>query len=70
VILTCPTGLLEETELHDLAHRWVAMLKGLAAHTPDPGSGGHTPSDFTFVTLAQDEIDEFQIRLTDERGPR
>ncbi|MFD1120526.1 amino acid adenylation domain-containing protein [Sphaerisporangium aureirubrum] len=68
--LTCPSGLLDETALHDLAGAWAAMLTGLVAHTADPGSGGHTPSDFTFVALAQDEIDEFQIRLAGERGPR
>ncbi|MEO3808651.1 non-ribosomal peptide synthase/polyketide synthase [Sphaerisporangium sp. B11E5] len=68
--LTCPAGLLGETALHDLATGWAAMLTGLVAHTAGPGSGGHTPSDFTFVALGQDEIDEFQIRLAGERGQR
>ncbi|MET8014843.1 amino acid adenylation domain-containing protein, partial [Streptomyces sp. NPDC005266] len=75
VTLTCPKGLLDRAALDELAAGWVAMLTGLAAHTEDhpdgahPGSG-HTPSDFALVTLTQDEIDEFQIRLADEGGAR
>ncbi|MQA27332.1 MAG: amino acid adenylation domain-containing protein, partial [Micromonosporaceae bacterium] len=70
VTLTCPVGLFEESALHDLTQRWVAMLTGLARHAADPSSGGHTPSDFSFVALTQDDLDEFQLRLTDERGQR
>ncbi|MFE2431940.1 amino acid adenylation domain-containing protein [Streptomyces sp. NPDC059373] len=70
--LACPTGLLDRAALHELATGWVAMLTGLAAHTDDqdgaPRTSGHTPSDFALVALAQDEIDEFQIRLADEGG--
>jgi non-ribosomal peptide synthase protein (TIGR01720 family) len=68
--LTSPAGLLGIAALERLAAGWAAMLGGLAAHTADPGSGGHTPSDFSLVTLAQDEIDEFEIRLADERSAR
>nr|BFE29896.1 hypothetical protein GCM10010200_021470 [Actinomadura rugatobispora] len=70
VTLMSPAGLLEEAALDGLAESWAAMLGGLAAHTAEPGSGGRTPSDFTLVTLAQDEIDEFEIRLADERRTR
>ncbi|MFF4764786.1 amino acid adenylation domain-containing protein, partial [Streptomyces sp. NPDC001292] len=71
VTLTCPTGLLDEAALHELATGWVAMLTGLVAHTADPDgaarTGGHTPSDFTLVDLDQHEIDEFQIHLASEK---
>jgi amino acid adenylation domain-containing protein/non-ribosomal peptide synthase protein (TIGR01720 family) len=70
VTLTAPVGLLAEAELEELAAGWMAMLHGLVVHTADPGSGGHTPSDFALVALAQDEIDEFEasLRLRGESG--
>jgi nonribosomal peptide synthetase CepB len=58
--LTAPAGLLDEAVLRDLAERWVAMLRGLAAHAADPAAGGRTPSDFPLVALAQDQVDELQ----------
>ncbi|MFC5184123.1 non-ribosomal peptide synthetase [Actinomadura harenae] len=53
--------------LDDLADRWAAMLGGLAAHAAE-GGGGHTPSDFTLVSLGQDQIDELQSGLAGEFG--
>ncbi|MCP2343569.1 non-ribosomal peptide synthetase [Actinomadura rupiterrae] len=60
-------GLFTRADLDDLADRWAAMLAGLAAHTAD-GGGGHTPSDFSLVSLGQDQIDELQSGLAGEFG--
>jgi non-ribosomal peptide synthase protein (TIGR01720 family) len=60
VSLESPAGLLEIAELRELASGWVAMLTGLADHTADPGSGGHTPSDFPLTQISQDELEEFE----------
>jgi hypothetical protein len=50
----------------ELAAGWQAMLAGLAAHIDRPGTGGHTPSDFSLVTLAQHQIDELEAKLANE----
>ncbi|MEU6041874.1 amino acid adenylation domain-containing protein [Actinomadura sp. NPDC047616] len=68
--LSWPEDLLDEAEAGALAAGWTAMLTGLVAHTDGTGSGGHTPSDFPLVTLAQDMIDELEAEYTDERGTR
>ncbi|MFD4474910.1 amino acid adenylation domain-containing protein [Streptomyces sp. NPDC058471] len=39
---------------------WLDMLGGLAAHTTDPTAGGHTPSDFPLLGLAQSQIEELE----------
>ncbi|MEV6752603.1 amino acid adenylation domain-containing protein [Streptomyces sp. NPDC051214] len=39
---------------------WLDMLRGLAAHTTDPAAGGHTPSDFPLLGLAQSQIEELE----------
>ncbi|MFI2619034.1 amino acid adenylation domain-containing protein [Streptomyces sp. NPDC018584] len=54
-----PGRLLEDTDAERLGRAWADMLGGLAAHTVAPASGGHTPSDFPLLDLAQDEVDEF-----------
>jgi non-ribosomal peptide synthase protein (TIGR01720 family) len=68
VTLTAPAGLLGMSTLDELTGGWVAVLNGLVAHGADPGSGGHTPSDFSLVTLDQNEIDEFEFKLADDRS--
>ncbi|PZS13967.1 MAG: non-ribosomal peptide synthetase, partial [Pseudonocardiales bacterium] len=45
------TGLWAEPEVHELAQAWFTVLDLLVAHADQPGAGGHTPSDFTLVTL-------------------
>ncbi|QFG21430.1 non-ribosomal peptide synthetase [Actinomadura sp. WMMB 499] len=57
--LVAPAGVLGRSDLDALAAGWSAMLHGLAAHTADPRSGGHTPSDFPLAQISQDELDEF-----------
>ncbi|WP_416875121.1 amino acid adenylation domain-containing protein [Kitasatospora sp. SC0581] len=58
-VLESPAGLLGGAELADLAERWRAVLEGLVRHA-DEGSGGHTPSDFSLISLGQEDIDEFE----------
>ncbi|MFH9426614.1 amino acid adenylation domain-containing protein [Streptomyces sp. NPDC017529] len=53
-------GVLDEAAVQRVGHGWMAMLGGLAAHTTAPAAGGHTPSDFAFVDLDQEEVDEFE----------
>ncbi|MEV5594486.1 amino acid adenylation domain-containing protein [Streptomyces sp. NPDC052496] len=45
---------------------WLDLLAGLAAHTADPAAGGHTPSDFGLLDLAQGQIDELEAGFTDD----
>ncbi|MEV5976564.1 amino acid adenylation domain-containing protein [Streptomyces sp. NPDC052114] len=54
-----PAPLVPDTEAERLGRAWAEMLHGLADHTTAPASGGHTPSDFPLLDLAQDEVDEF-----------
>ncbi|MGW7078461.1 amino acid adenylation domain-containing protein [Streptomyces sp. NPDC054866] len=69
VTLTWPTGVMEETEVEDLARIWLDLLAGLAAHTTDPDpatgftAGGHTPSDFALLDLTQHEVDELEAEV-------
>ncbi|MFC8010339.1 amino acid adenylation domain-containing protein [Streptomyces cinereoruber] len=50
-------GLLDETEVRELAEAWFAALRALVTHLELPGAGGHTPSDLPLVALSQEEID-------------
>ncbi|MQY03035.1 non-ribosomal peptide synthetase [Actinomadura macrotermitis] len=69
IALAWPAGLLAEADAHALAGSWTAMLTGLAAHAAAPGSGGHTPSDFPLLALAQDQVEEFEaIAAQIEKG--
>ncbi|APY85021.1 non-ribosomal peptide synthetase [Streptomyces alfalfae] len=60
VTVSWPGRLLADTDAERLGRTWVDMLGGLASHTVAPASGGHTPSDFPLLDLAQDEVDEFE----------
>ncbi|MEV7194406.1 amino acid adenylation domain-containing protein [Streptomyces sp. NPDC093510] len=60
VTLSWPGHLVTEAEAEHLGRTWVEMLGGLADHTDAPAAGGHTPSDFPLLDLAQDEVDEFE----------
>ncbi|WP_078612810.1 non-ribosomal peptide synthetase [Streptomyces canus] len=53
-----PGGLLAEDDVRDLADTWFRALGALAACARRPGAGGHTPSDFPLVRLAQQDVDE------------
>ncbi|MGW0537132.1 amino acid adenylation domain-containing protein [Streptomyces sp. NPDC003032] len=58
--LACPEHLLAQTAARALVESWAAMLTGLATHAADPAAGGHTPSDFPLVTLAQSQVDKLE----------
>ncbi|MFE0179042.1 amino acid adenylation domain-containing protein, partial [Streptomyces sp. NPDC059002] len=60
VTLSWPDRLLSAADVEHIGRTWTRLLGGLAAHTDDPGAGGHTPSDFHLLDLEQDEIDQFQ----------
>ncbi|MET8685030.1 amino acid adenylation domain-containing protein [Streptomyces sp. NPDC004732] len=60
VTLSWPGHLVADAEAECLGRTWVELLGGLADHTDAPASGGHTPSDFPLLDLAQDEVDEFE----------
>ncbi|WP_433609984.1 amino acid adenylation domain-containing protein [Prescottella agglutinans] len=47
-------GVLSRAEVGEFADRWSAALREIAAATSD---GGHTPSDFPLVPLAQVDVD-------------
>ncbi|CAM5357910.1 amino acid adenylation domain-containing protein [Streptomyces chartreusis] len=54
-------------ELGRLGRAWQELLGGLAAHTEDPAAGGHTPSDFSLLDLAQSQIEELEAQLADDQ---
>ncbi|MGW7403973.1 amino acid adenylation domain-containing protein [Streptomyces sp. NPDC054833] len=66
VTLSWAGGLLEESEAERLGGLWLEMLHGLAAHTTDPAAGGHTPSDFPLLDLAQEEVDELESEFAED----
>ncbi|MFE2042289.1 amino acid adenylation domain-containing protein [Streptomyces sp. NPDC059477] len=53
--------------LERLGRVWHELLGGLAAHTDDPAAGGHTPSDFSLLDLAQSQIEELEAGLADDQ---
>jgi non-ribosomal peptide synthase protein (TIGR01720 family) len=64
--LSWPAALLDETDVQELGRTWLGLLSGLAAHTADPSSGGHTPSDFSLLNLDQDEVDDLEAEFADD----
>ncbi|WP_084337528.1 non-ribosomal peptide synthetase [Actinomadura oligospora] len=63
-ILTLSLGwlpeILGESEIDEIGRLWMDTLAGIAAHAEDPGSGGHTPSDFPLLALDQDQVEELE----------
>ncbi|MFF3327911.1 condensation domain-containing protein, partial [Streptomyces sp. NPDC002889] len=68
--LAWPGHLLDKEAVQDLVDGWAAMLNGVATHTTAAGSGGHTPSDFSLITLDQSQIDALENELADRGGAR
>ncbi|MEV2250526.1 amino acid adenylation domain-containing protein [Streptomyces sp. NPDC050147] len=67
--LAWPSGLLPAADADRLGLGWLDLLAGLAAHTmADPAAGGHTPSDFPLLDLAQDEVDDLESEFADDRA--
>ncbi|MBL1120827.1 AMP-binding protein, partial [Streptomyces sp. 110] len=67
--LAWPQHLHHTDDMRRLADGWLAMLTGLATHTTGSG-GGHTPSDFSLITLDQSQIDALEAELADKGGAR
>ena len=61
-------GLLGDADAERLGAAWLELLAGLAAHTEDPDAGGHTPSDFPLLDLAQNQIEELEAAFADEQS--
>ncbi|WP_345618107.1 amino acid adenylation domain-containing protein, partial [Streptomyces ziwulingensis] len=62
-----PAQALGPGALERLGRAWHELLGGLAVHTDDPAAGGHTPSDFSLLDLAQSQIEELEASLADDR---
>jgi amino acid adenylation domain-containing protein/non-ribosomal peptide synthase protein (TIGR01720 family) len=62
-VFAWPSEVFGEADIAALADLWTEALEGLHAHAAQPGAGGHTPSDFPFVTLDQDEVDDFEASV-------
>lgn len=58
--LEAPAELIGHQALADLGYRWLDMLHGFVAHVARSEGGGHTPSDFSLVSLGQEDIEEFE----------
>ncbi|WP_407562711.1 amino acid adenylation domain-containing protein [Streptomyces sp. 184] len=68
VSLSWAGGLLDDADAERLGGAWLELLAGLAAHTEDPAAGGHTPSDFPLLDLAQNQIEELEAAFADEQS--
>jgi non-ribosomal peptide synthase protein (TIGR01720 family) len=69
--LAWPEHLLTESAARALLDGWAAMLTGMVEHVSRPESGGgHSPSDFSLITIDQTQIDELETGLADEWSAR
>ncbi|MCX5046733.1 amino acid adenylation domain-containing protein, partial [Aldersonia sp. NBC_00410] len=59
------SGVLDETDVTELAHLWGHVLAELAAHAAEPDAGGLTPSDVPLVSLTQTQLDTLHQRYPD-----
>ncbi|MGW6020536.1 amino acid adenylation domain-containing protein [Streptomyces sp. NPDC055099] len=64
ITLSWPSALLDDADAAELGRAWEQVLGGLAAHTADPDSGGHTASDFPLLGLAQHTVAELEAAET------
>ncbi|MCF1598955.1 amino acid adenylation domain-containing protein [Streptomyces muensis] len=62
---TWADGVLDETEVRELAGLWFQALEGLVTHSRNPEAGGLTPSDVSLSSITQDEIEAFEAELDD-----
>ncbi|MFE0250281.1 amino acid adenylation domain-containing protein [Streptomyces sp. NPDC059010] len=63
-----PAGVLDDAAARRIGQAWLDTLSALAAHTAGPAAGGHTPSDFPLLDLAQSQIEELEAGFTDDRA--
>ncbi|QLY29808.1 amino acid adenylation domain-containing protein [Nocardia huaxiensis] len=52
--------LLGERQVREFAGLWAQALAGITEHARRAGAGGHTPSDFPLVSVAQAQIDGWE----------
>ncbi|MEU1457302.1 amino acid adenylation domain-containing protein [Streptomyces avermitilis] len=70
ITLTWHPAVLDDAAADRLGRLWLDLLAGLAAHTTHPAAGGHTPSDFPLIELAQDEVEQFEAIAAELEGGR
>jgi nonribosomal peptide synthetase CepB len=70
ITLSWAGRLLGEADADRLGRTWLAVLQGLADHTTSPDAGGHTPSDFPLLDLAQHQIEELEAAFGQGHRPR
>ncbi|WP_126900393.1 non-ribosomal peptide synthetase [Streptomyces sp. WAC 01325] len=66
--LSRPARVLADDGADSLGRIWLALLRGLAAHSDRPSVGGHTPSDFPLLDLDQDEVERLEAIAADLEG--
>ncbi|MFG1664160.1 amino acid adenylation domain-containing protein [Streptomyces sp. Y7] len=66
--LSRPARVLADGAVESLGRIWLALLRGLAAHSDHPAVGGHTPSDFPLLDLDQDEVEQLEAIAADLEG--
>ncbi|MFE1593320.1 amino acid adenylation domain-containing protein [Nocardia sp. NPDC058705] len=54
-------GVVDESDVRELAQGWVAALTAVARHTQDPAAGGLTPADVALVRVSQSELDRWRV---------
>ncbi|NMN98108.1 non-ribosomal peptide synthetase [Antrihabitans stalactiti] len=57
-----PETLLDRGDVDEFADLWLAALAQVARHAQSSTAGGHTPSDFTLVDVAQRDIEVWEAR--------
>ncbi|MDN0201128.1 non-ribosomal peptide synthetase [Streptomyces sp. S.PNR 29] len=70
ITLSWAGRLLGEADADRLGRTWLAVLRGLADHTTSEDAGGHTPSDFPLLDLAQHQIEELEAAFGQGHRPR
>ncbi|MFC4126350.1 amino acid adenylation domain-containing protein [Nocardia rhizosphaerae] len=57
--------LLDAAQVRELAELWALALDALVAHASRTDAGGHTPSDFPLVAVAQTQLDRWEHTYSD-----
>ncbi|HEX2133792.1 MAG TPA: amino acid adenylation domain-containing protein [Actinophytocola sp.] len=58
-----PGDLFSDDDVRELAEGWFTALRALVTHTATAGAGGHSPADFSLVTLDQSEVDTVTVAV-------
>ena len=57
---TWATAHLSRADVSELSELWRNAIEGLVRHATQPGSGGHSPSDFPLTALTQDQVEKLE----------